>query len=144
MFELGELREKQGRICSARKIYRRLAKVGQTYALVKLAALCERSGNCASAERLVEYYKRMSPLKADNAGWHEIAKVRQERGDVTGAEALLRRLVAAGDLYALVEIAELRIEVGDQSGAGEILRQAINGGVPSAKALLAKIEPNSR
>jgi len=142
LFELGELREKQGRTRSARKIYRRLARLGQTYALVKLAALCERAGNCAAAERLAEYYERASSLTVDNAGWHEIAKARQERGEVTSAEALLWRLVAAGDLHTLVTIAELRMEVRDQSGAKDILRRAIDGGVSTAKASLAKIEPS--
>lgn len=142
LFELGELREKQGRTRSAPRIYRRLAKVGQTYALVKLAVLYEGAGDCAAAERLAEQYERVFPLRAGNAGWYEIAKARRERRDVTGAEALLWRLAAAGDLHALVRIADLRIEVGDQSGAMDILRRARDSGVPTAKALLAKLEPN--
>jgi tetratricopeptide (TPR) repeat protein len=140
LFELGELREKQGRTRSARRIYQRLAKTGQTYALVKLAALHERAGDCTTAERLARSYERISPLEADKAGWYEIAEVRQERGDVAAAEALLWRLVAAGDSHALVSIADLRLKAGDESGANDILRRAIDSGVVTAKASLAKAQ----
>jgi hypothetical protein len=143
LFELGGLREKQGRTRSARRIYQRLALAGQSYALVKLAALHERAGDFTAAERLAAYYERSSPLGANDAGWHEIAKVRQQRGDVAGAEALLRRLVEAGNSHALVWMADLRLKVGDQDAAKDILRRAIDSGVLTAKAALAKIEQST-
>lgn len=137
LFELGALREKHGRIRSARKIYRRLAKAGQTYALIKLAVLYERTGDCASAERLARDYERNHPLEVGNSGWRELAEARQKRGDVAGAETLLWQLVTAGDNHALVWIADLRLKAGDPSGAKDILRRAIDGGISTAKASLA-------
>lgn len=140
LFALGELREKQGRIRQARKIYQRLLHVGQSYALVRLAVLSERSGDSVAAERLADQYCRTSPVKSDSSALCEIAKVRQERGDVVGAEHLLWRLAKQGDHWALVRIAELRMERGDHAEVTRILRQAINSGNPAAKELLAKIE----
>jgi tetratricopeptide (TPR) repeat protein len=140
LFALGEFREKQARTRSARKIYEKLVQVGQSYALVKLAALYERTGDSAAAERLAERYARASPLKADNSGLREVATARQERGDIAGAESLLRRLATQGDSRALVTIAELRMKVGDHSEVRDILRRAINSGNPVEKKLLAKLE----
>jgi tetratricopeptide (TPR) repeat protein len=140
LFPLGELREKQGRTRGARKIYRSLAKVGQSYALVKLAALYERIGDSAAAERLAERYERVSPPAPNNSGWYEVAEARQQRGDIIGAESILWRLVEQGDSQALVRIAESRIKVGNQSEVKDILRRAINSGAPAAKKLLAKLD----
>nr|WP_198151253.1 DUF4365 domain-containing protein [Kibdelosporangium sp. MJ126-NF4] len=143
LFELGELREKQGRSRSARNIYRKLARLGQFYAVVKLATLYERAGDCATAEQLAKQYERVSPLKADDAAWYEIANVRHDRGDVVGAESLLWRLAAKGDGRALVRIAELRMKIGDQSDLKDLLSRAVDSGNSAAKKLLAKLESNS-
>ena len=100
--------------------------MGQPYALVKLASLYEQSGDCFAAERLAGDYERIFPSEAGEAGWREIAKVRQERGDVASAEALLWRLVVAGDNHALALIADLRLKIGDS-------------GVSTAKKSLATV-----
>lgn len=143
LFELATLREKQGRVRRARKIYRRLAAVGQPYALVKLAELYERADRPAAAAQMIEEHDRAIFPRVDGTGWFAIAKIRHERGDTVGAEALLRRQVNAGHRHLLLNIAELRQSTGDLSGAEEILREAIAAGVTSAAGRLAEIESSS-
>jgi hypothetical protein len=143
LFELATLREKQGRVRRARKIYRRLAAVGQPYALVKLAELYERADRQAAAAQMIEEHDRAIFPRVDGTGWFAIAKIRHERGDTVGAEALLRRQVNAGHRHLLLNIAELRQSTGDLSGAEEILREAIAAGVTSAAGRLAEIESSS-
>ncbi|MGC4744778.1 hypothetical protein ACLQ28_03805 [Micromonospora sp. DT201] len=140
LFELGTLREKQGCTRKARRIYRRLAMMGETYAIVELAKSYERAGDHATAEKLAEEFERDPHPGGGDAGWEAIAEIRQERGDFRGAEALLQRLVAAGKKRALTMISDVRLGAGDTAGAIDILRRAIDSGVPSAKTSLAKLE----
>lgn len=140
LFELGKLREEQGRMRHARRVYRRLIEAGQPYALVKLAELHERIGDVHAAEQLAEQYERLSMLPLDEAAWFAVAAARQDRGDIAGAENLLWRRVTRGSSAALVEIAQLRMKRGDHAEVQDILRRAVNGGNTTAKRLLAKSE----
>ena len=138
LFDLAELRERQGRERASRKIYRRLAKVGQVFALVELAASYERAGDQATAERLAATYGRLERLGRRNAGWHRIAESRRERGDHPGAENLMESLASAGDTGALVTIAKWRMEAGDPQKAEAALYRAIDSGAIGAKELLSQ------
>ena len=138
--ELGELRESQGRIRSARRIYRKLARRGSSYALVKLAASYEQAGASVQAEQLAETYERVAAPSPSNAGWLAVAEARHERGDADGAERLLWELVEDGDAGVLRNIADLRLKMGDRTGAEEVLRLAVDGAVPGAKESMSKLE----
>jgi tetratricopeptide (TPR) repeat protein len=138
--ELGELRESQGRIRSARRIYRQLVRRGNNYALVKLAASYEQAGASAQAEQLAEAYERAAAPNPSNAGWLAVAEARHERGDVDGGERLLWALVEDGDTHVLRKIADLRLKIGDRSGAEEVLRLAVDCAVPGAKESMSKLE----
>lgn len=138
--KLGELREKQGRICSARKIYRKLAKSGSSYALVKLSASYERAGASTEAEQLARAYEQNAAPGTANAGWVAVATARHARGDFDGAERLLWKLVEDGDEHVLHDIAQLKLKTGDKSGAKEVLRLAVNSGLSHASESIARLE----
>ncbi|WP_018347508.1 tetratricopeptide repeat protein [Longispora albida] len=140
MMELAQLREKQGRGRARRKIYERVVQQGEAFGLVKLAGIRERAGDSGMAEQLAARYERLSSLAPGNAAWCEIARVREGRGDIAGAEALLWRIAEAGDLQILTKIAELRVRCGDHAGAVQVLRTAVDCGVAGARQALLKLD----
>lgn len=140
LYKLGEIRENQGRIRSARMIYRKLAERGSSHALVNLSASYERAGASPEAEQLAEAYEQIAAPEAANSGWLAVAKARHERGDIDGTERLLWELVEDGDTHVLRDIANLRLKTGDKSGAKEVLRLAVNSGLSYAGESMAKLE----
>ncbi|MFI6758067.1 tetratricopeptide repeat protein [Micromonospora sp. NPDC050417] len=143
LFELAELRERQGRVRAARRLYRRLTSVGQVFALVKLAASYEQAGDQATAEHLAAKYARLEHLGPKDSGWHWVAKARYRRGDHAGAKRLLGRLASAGDTHALVTMAEWAIKTGDRPEAEAAVNRAIDSGAPGAKKLLLQLRQSS-
>lgn len=144
LFELAELRERQGRVRAARRIYRRLTSVGQIFALVNLAASYERAGDQATAEHLAATYARLDHLGLKDSGWRWVAKARYQRGDHAGAKRLLERMASAGDTHVLVTMAEWAIETGDRPAAEAAVNRAIDSGAPGAKKLLLKLRQSGR
>ncbi|MFJ3099102.1 helix-turn-helix domain-containing protein [Streptomyces hydrogenans] len=68
----------------------------------------------------------------------ELARRREETGDLEGAETAYREAADHGDAHALVKLARMRNKAGDLKGAEALYREAADHGESSALAEMAR------
>ncbi|MEU3620416.1 hypothetical protein ABZ725_50375 [Streptomyces sp. NPDC006872] len=69
----------------------------------------------------------------------ELARRRQQAGDLQGAERFLTNAAAAGHQWAVIQLARLRHTAGDREGAEQLLAEGAGRGEPTAFFEMARI-----
>ncbi|MFF9771008.1 hypothetical protein ACF1GT_31280 [Streptomyces sp. NPDC014636] len=131
LLELAALREKEDNHRQAERLYRRALREGQDYAAHHLVRILETSGRTRQAEELAggspDLLRALARARADRGepeaaedlltgliirGEVEllvtVARLRQRRGDLTGAERALREALDAGVSSAAEQLAKLQ------------------------------------
>lgn len=123
LLDLANLREKQGDLRRAGRLYRRALRDDQSYAAHGLVRVLELAGQGRAAEELAN---------SSHETVQTLARVRAANGHRESAELLLRTLVVKGHAEALLTLGQLRRAAGDRVGAELAFRQAIAAGVDRA------------
>ncbi|MEK2472208.1 tetratricopeptide repeat protein [Streptomyces noursei] len=114
----------RSRHSTAAALYCAAANAGNTYALLDLASMREKSGDREAAERLAH-----QAADAGNPRALEVlARMRWESGDREAAERLARQAADAGNPRALRMLGGMLEEIGQWQGAARLYRAAADAG----------------
>ncbi|MGW7584458.1 hypothetical protein ACWGKU_25770 [Kitasatospora sp. NPDC054768] len=130
LLDLAGLREKEGDLRRAGRLYRRALGEGQSYAAHGLVRILELTGQEGAAEELAN--RSYDTVKT-------LARVRAKHGRRESAELLLHTLVAKGHSDALLTLGQIRRAAGDHAGAESAFRQAVAAGVDRASQSLSAL-----
>ncbi|MFJ5657501.1 sel1 repeat family protein [Streptomyces microflavus] len=82
---------------------------------------------------------RQAADAGDPSGLINLARLREEVGDLKSAKALYQQAADAGDPAGLLDLARLREEVGDLKSAKALYQQAADAGDPAALIIVAEL-----